>query len=252
MLRIKQGKKDKDNLAGFKQLEILSDKYVLKSSENYKGLSYSDLTIRWQRWLLSENPDDHQHGDIIFLRGSIGHHDNKKFFFESSVCVREGNGILVPIITTHYNIGEYYDGLQLKNEFQLRAAIREHVNAAGPFWAVMEIENNNSVVKLVPNIESYRVESMPFELDVSKNNPFLDKMDEPNYPGSYIAIVSGYFILLKNLPQSTYKIRFGGYGMDGFYTESLYKINVFSERSCVKDLSGLDFAPSLLSDKKVT
>ena len=30
---------------------------VPKSSQNYRGLSYSDLIVRWQRWLLSDNPE---------------------------------------------------------------------------------------------------------------------------------------------------------------------------------------------------
>ena len=118
---------------------------------------------------------------------------------------------------------------------------------AGPFWAILEMnESHTKVFKLVPNLDSFRVESMPFELNISEHNPFLDKMDEPNYPGKYTALVAGYFVLLRNLPVSSYRIRFGGYGMDGFYTESLYEINITPKNMTVKDISGPNFTPNNL------
>ena len=43
---------------------------------------------------------------------------------------------------------------------------------------------------------------MLFELNISKNNPFLDKMDEPNIPGTCMAMVAGYFVFLYRLPPS--------------------------------------------------
>ena len=92
---------------------------------------------------------------------------------------------------------------------------------------------------------------MPFELNISKTNPFLNKMDEPNYPGKYTAIVSGYFVLIHDLPPLSYRIRFGGYGMDDFYTDSLYEINITQKNVITKDFSGPKFSAShLLMEKK--
>ena len=234
------------------KLKVLADKYIVKSWENYRGLSYGDMIIRWQRWLLSDNPDQHQHGDILFLRGSIGYHRHSSKYFESSIEICEGIPILVPIVTTHYNLGERYKGLLIQDEFSLRRAVKEHVDSAGPFWAILEMnESHTKVFKLVPNLESFRVESMLFELNISEHNPFLDKMDEPNYPGKYTAMVAGYFVLLRDLPASSYRIRFGGYGMDGFYTDSLYEIKIKSTNMPIKDISGQKFLTNdLLNEKK--
>jgi len=234
-----------------KKLRILDDKYIVKISENYKGLSYSDIIITWQRWLLSDNPDEGQYGDILFLRGNIGYHQSISNYLESSNAIPEGMAILVPIVTTYYTMGDSYKGLVINNEFYLRRAVREHVDAAGPFWATLEKKDRNyNAFKLVPNLESFRVSSMPFELDISKENPFLDKMDEPNYPGKYTALVSGYFVLLRDLPASSYKIRFGGYGMDNFYTESLYEIKILPKEKITKDVSGPNFTPNHLWREK--
>jgi hypothetical protein len=242
----------RNNLIRGKGLQVLDEKYVVKTSENYRGLSYADIIVTWQRWLLSQNPDEHQYGDIFFLRGNLGYYHSNSDYLKCFIEISEGMSILVPIVTTHFTIGESYNGTIINNEFYLRKAVREHVDAAGPFWATLEkMGKNHKIFKLVPNLESFRIESMPFELDVSKENPFLDKMDEPNYPGKYTALVSGYFVLLRDLPVSSYRIRFGGYGMYNFYTDSLYEINIISKDRAGKDLSSSSFTGNhLLRQKK--
>jgi len=235
-------------------MKVLAEKYVVKTSENYRGLSYCDIITTWQRWLLSEDPDQNQYGDILFLRGSVGYHKDSSKFFQSSFEILQGTAILVPIITTHYNLGETYRGRTIRNERQLRKAVREHVNAAGPIWSTLEMKYARPMtVRIVSDMELFRVESMPFELNISEKNPFLNKMDEPNYPGKHTALVSGYFILLRDLPPLSYRIRFGGYGMDGFYTESLYGIEIQSGKKKIEDLSGRNFTPlHLMQEKKKT
>jgi hypothetical protein len=156
-------------------------------------------------------------------------------------------GILVPIVTTHYTFGDSYKGLIINDEYYLRKAVREHVDAAGPFWATLEkLGTNYKVFRLVSNLELFRVESPLFELDVSEVNPFLDKMDEPIYPGKHTALVSGYFVILRDLPTGSYRIRFGGYGMDNFYTDSLYDVNIISKEKITNDISGSTFTPDYL------
>jgi hypothetical protein len=232
-----------------KRLGVLDNKYIVKTSENYKGLSYSDIIIRWQRWLLSDRPDQHQFGDILFLRGSVGYHRSSSSYLHTSVVIPEEIPILVPVVTTLYNIGERYKGQLIKDEFYLRKAVREHVDAAGPFWATLSI-NDGRVLRLVQNLAEFRVESMLFKLKVSEQNPFLDRMDERIFPGEYTSLVAGYFILLRDLPTSSYKIRFGGYGMDRFYTESLYEIQIISRKLSAKDISGPTFTPDHLATEK--
>jgi hypothetical protein len=235
--------------ASLAKLEVLADKYFVKPSENYKGLSYGDLTSSWLRWLLSDVPDQYDYGDILFLRGSIGHHNSISNYLKSSVMIPQGVAILVPIVTTHFFMGDRYNGITISEDVTLRKAVREHVDAAGPFWATLEIDNKK-VVKLVPTLDSFRIESPVFELQVSEKNPFLELMDEPNSPGVHKALVGGYFVLLHNLPVGTYRIRFGGYGMDKFYTESLYKIDIMAKKIVDNDVSGPEYTPKHLQHEK--
>jgi hypothetical protein len=234
------------------KLNTLSDKYVVGVSENYRGLSYSNIVAMWQRWLMSDNPDHHPYGDILFLRGSVGYHRSNSTYLHSCIDIPQGIAVLVPIVTTHFNMGEEYEGISISDEFYLKKAVREHIDAAGPFWATLEMGYSRpKVVKLVQNLESFRVETSLFDLNISEKNPFLDKMDGPNFPGKHIALVGGYFVLLHNLPPLSYKIRFGGYGMNGFYTESLYDINIRHKAISLRDVSGPNFTPQhLLLEEK--
>ena len=67
----------------------------LKSSQNYRGLSYSDLIVRWQRWLLSDNPDQNfVDSDILFLRGNVKVITNPDLnYLQSYVEIDEGTSI---------------------------------------------------------------------------------------------------------------------------------------------------------------
>ena len=113
--------------------KVLLDKYVVKPSENYMGLSYSDIITTWQRWLLGDNPDERQFGDILFLRGNIGYHKSRSTFLQSRIKIPEGVAILVPVVTTHFNMGENYNGLIIEDELSLRKAVREHVDQPDHF-----------------------------------------------------------------------------------------------------------------------
>jgi hypothetical protein len=180
------------------KIDILDQKYVLQPWENYRGLSYGELVARWHNWLMSENPDNYNFTDILYLRGNIGYHDKMDYFyFKNNVVISQETAILIPVVTTLINYGDYHEGKLVNDEFFLRQAVYEHVNAAGPFWATLEIfdDSNKTLKKIVPDLEIFRVESPLFHLNISPQNPFLHKMDEPVLPGIHTALGAGYFIL---------------------------------------------------------
>jgi hypothetical protein len=235
--------------------KVLDQKFVLKPWENYRGISYGELLVRWSNWLVSDNPDKYVDTDMLYLRGNLGYQDNQNTFYSrSNVQIREGTAILVPIVTTLYSFGDSYDGQLISDEFYLRKAVREHVDAAGPFWATIEgaSHQSGSPKKLVPNLSLYRMESPLFQLNISKLNPFLNKLDEPMYPGTHTSLASGYFILLRDLIPSKYAIRFGGKGMGNFFTDALYEIVITKKDKIRKDISGQNKTPSaLLKEKRI-
>ena len=246
--------KSEDNLQFDENVDILDQKYVLQPSENFRGISYGDMIARWHSWLMSANPDNYNFGDILFMRGSIGYHDRKDvYYFKPNVVISEGTAILIPVVTTIFNYGDSDQGKQINDELSLRQAIKDHVNAAGPFWATLEEINNSTKLlkKIVCNLELFRVESPIFQLVISPKNPFLNKMYEPLFPGSHTALGSGYFLLLHNLLPGKYRIRFGGNGMYNFYTDALYEITITDRHKVKKDISGQNTSPSMLEDHKI-
>lgn len=234
-------------------IDILDQKYVLQPWENYRGLSYGELVVRWHNWLMSKDPDNYNSTDILFLRGNIGYHDKRdSFYFKTNVVISQETAILIPVVTTLINYGDYHEGKVINDEFYLRQAVHDHVNAAGPFWATLEVIDNStiSLKKIVPDLELFRVESPLFQINISHLNPFLNKMDEPVFPGIYTALGSGYFILLYNLIPSKYRIRFGGKGMYDFYTDAMYDITITDPQKIKKDISGYNTSPSALQGNK--
>ena len=55
-------------------------------------------------------------------------------------------------------------------------------------------------------------------------------MDIPIIPGLYDTVAVGFFILIRSLPPSTYRINFGGQGIGEYHTNSLYDIVVQGRR----------------------
>jgi hypothetical protein len=222
-------------------MDILDKTYVLSPSDNYRGLPYGEFIVRWNRWLMSENPDEYRIQDFLFFRGNIGHHtDANSLYRAPRIEVEEGTAIFIPVITTLYSIGDSYNGSVLTDEERLRRALYEHVNAAGPFWATIQFMNNTDqpTQRIVKNLEYFRFESPLFNLKISDKNPFLTKMDVSISPGEYTSLAGGYFILIKNLPPSMYRFRFGGKGLGKFHTDSLYEVNLLpKKRTGPKDLS---------------
>ena len=243
-----------DSLQNVQKIDILDQKYVLQPWENYRGLSYGDLVARWHSWLMCDNPDNYNSDDMLFMRGNIGYHNKRDtFYFKTNVVIPQGTAILIPVVTTLINYGDYHEGKQINDEFSLRQAVHDHVNAAGPFWATLEeIDGSNKFLKkIVPDLELFRVESPIFQLNISRQNPFLHRMDEPVLPGTYTALGSGYFVLLHDLIPSKYRIRFGGKGMYDFYTDAMYEITISDIEKIKKDISGQNTSPSELQENKI-
>lgn len=234
-------------------LKILESNFVLSPVDNYRGIPYGELVIRWTRWLMGASPDDCQEGGLLFLRGNIGHHTEPGSFYRGhKMEVGQGTAILIPIITTFFRIGDSHEGAVIEDEELLKHALCAHIDAAGPFWATIKILNipGQPTKKIVKNLEDFRFETTLFSLTVSEKNPFLNNMDVPVIPGTHTALSGGYFVLLKDLPHWQFRIRFGGKGFGNFFTDSLYEININARLPSVsKDLSGIQTSPDRLIQK---
>jgi hypothetical protein len=218
---------------------------ILPHWRTFKGLSYGQWAAIWTNWFLSKDVDFYKGGDILFLRG----HVNYKPVSEVKDAIRyqdpdswldmtgqrqlkifEGTAIFIPITVSYNAIGCKFEGEIIEDEIQLRNVVNVDVDHVRSLYATIKSNKSSKSVNLVPNLESYRVESPLFKLQVPRNSALNDLVDEPLTPGSYDAVTAGYFVLLKQLPPAYYNIVFGSEGPGDYSTRSVYDIAVYPDK----------------------
>jgi hypothetical protein len=219
---------------------------ILLPSETFRGMSYGDWIAAWHQWLLSDNPT-YRGEDILFLRGNVDYRsvgdkeDGPRYLNPKAVykrtkengedngeTIHEGTAILIPILTSHFYIGEFYNGRKITSIPDLRYVTNKDTNG-GSIWATI-MKKGNKITKIVSDLKEYRFESPLYFLSIPKNSKLRTKLDYPPNPGSYHAITVGYFVLIKSLSSGTYRFRFGGSNGSAYHTNSLYDIDVLKKR----------------------
>src|SRR5438093_5244044 len=240
--------------------DILSDAIIFHMNfkvlypwETFKGMSYGDWSAVWTNWLLSEEVDTYCGQDILFLRGNIDYrpiggiiggviHQASDSFLnrtgDKGFKVLDGTSVLIPITVAYYIIGDYFNGNIIENEIKLRDALNSDFNFIRSIWAVIKKSSSKKWEKIVSNLTSFKMESPLFQLRVPTNSILNQLQDEPLKPGTYYAVIGGYFLLIKKLPKSKYCISFGAEGPGEYSTRSIYDIEVYSAASRItKDVS---------------
>ena len=226
---------------------------VLKPWETFKGMSYGDWSAVWTNWLLSNEVDSYKGEDILFLRGNIDYkptssspgalrHQESDSFLDKTgdkgYKVIEGTAVLIPVTVVYSTIGENFDGKIIETELELRRGLNSDFNLIRTIWAAIKKINCKKSYKIVPKITSYKIESPLFQLRVPSNSILNEFQDEPLKPGTYNSVVGGYFLLVKSLPQSKYRVSFGAEGPGEYSTRSVYDIEVYSRTPRItKDIS---------------
>ena len=142
----------------------------------------------------------------------------------------EGTSILIPVIVSMFSMDDIYEGIKLKTPHQLRYTANIDIDRGGSMWATIMRKGERHAYKIVNNIRDYRVATPLFKFIIPDNSLLMDKADVPVRPGIYDAVTVGFFLLIKSLFPSTYRINFGGKGMGAYYTNSLYDITVQGKR----------------------
>lgn len=218
---------------------------VVPPSQNYRGMSYGEWAIEWDRWLMSEDPDRKIRKDILFLRGHLDYKpvssgfNVPRFMNFNSFLDRTGEkgekifrntAVLVPLLTARYSLGDIYDGKRIDCETQLRDAINKDTDESLRAWAVIQQLNSKKPRKIVPDINGFRIESRLYKLQIPAKSKLRNKMECTAHPGVYDSIIGGYFVIIKSLPEGRFRITFGGEGRGRYSTCSIYDISVNSER----------------------
>lgn len=225
---------------------------VVRPNEIFGGMSYGEWAAEWNKWLFSEDPDTYDGGNILFLRGNVDYkpisksrnsprHIDRRSVLDKTgskaESIFEGIAIFVPVLTTVLFIGDNYEGKILRNDLDLRRFVNKDTDDTRKMWAAIKRKGDNDAHILVDNLEDYRFESPLFKLTVPKGSLLRERMEFTIKPGTYDAITAGYFIMIKSLPPSYYRINFGGEGMGIYATNAVYDIEVVQSQRPSRDAS---------------
>lgn len=236
--------------SNLKGLKIADPHYV------FRGMTYGQWSgVRWNQ-VFSAQPDDfYDEGrGIIFLRGStgIGHlvedDPNGRSAQSSNIYsaqtaqsrlkLPEGTAVFVPVVSSLFVIGDEYRGAVMKDEIATRFTARTDTVHGGDIWARIKVNFDGKYRNLVKDLNYFYTESPLFSLRVSERNPFKDKIDVPIKAGNYFGVTVGISVIVSYLPPNkTYRLEFGGEGVGGYFSNSVYDIEVIPHKSQLNDIS---------------
>jgi hypothetical protein len=226
---------------------------IVPPNENFRGMSYGEWAAEWNKWLFSEDPDTYDGGNLLFLRGNVDYRpvgnqpDSPRYVDSEAIydktgknkeTIIEGTAVFIPILTSVLFLSDNYEGKIIKDEQELRYFINKDTDNTGEIWAAIKRKGEKNPIKLVKNLKQYRFESPLFKIKVSPNSLLRNKMEIAVKPGVYDGITAGYYIMIKSLPPSTYRLIFGGTGVGVYRTNSVYDIDIIKkEKERTKDTS---------------
>jgi len=230
---------------------VATDYDVMGPSENYLGLSYSDLMQDWYDWLYSDDPDSRNDPQLFYLRGNVmgEKYDAAAYSLRSSTTAvvedlrtvqdrTELKGITITIDTalffsvydTLLVVDDVYKGKRLETTNDLRVSGREDFNHVSAIWATIRKKGGTGWARptaIVPVLMDFYSESAPFILAASAGNEIKR---EPKWylagPKQYTGVALGVFLLIKFKKTGTYRIDFGGISPGDYFTRSIYDVTV--------------------------
>ena len=228
---------------------------IVPVNENFRGMSYGDWAAVWTRWLFSEDPSAYYGDQIIFLRGNVNYEPAggvvgaPRHFDASCIYDRTGHkgetiyeqtALFIPIITVTNILGTTFEGTVMDNEIDLRSFANTDINGSREIWGTIR-RRGGTTQRIARDLQNFRIESPIFRLRISPSSPLIDKMEGgPLIPGVYDALTAGYFLIVRSLPPSRYRIPFGGRGYGTYVTNAAYDITVKGIRPrCTTDMSGV-------------
>jgi hypothetical protein len=233
----------------------------LKPNERYRGRSYPEWIEEWSNLLVSSSPDYQNGVDMLFLRGNLDYEADKsgvryvkpgKFFDRTGslgLTIYKNTALFIPVMSSMYSINDAYESAQLLDEEDLRNAVRNDISQGGKMWLRFKESGSDYKSVLGKNkLEEYYFETAVFTLRVSNQSPLIDKFETAFSPGEYETVQGGYFVILKDLAEGTYRFDFGGFGRGFYYTAAICDITVKGEsRNLVDDVSQEEL-PKLIGD----
>ena len=202
---------------------------VVDPHANYLGLPYGEWVRNWVNWLIRPDPDQHNNGPVVYLRGldfkestaygSFIRLENERIFMSRN------QALLCPLMACwidvkHHPAAEDHDK-------RLSKAYELVINGDHPPDSRQFSINGEP---FPGKLDEYLVASPEFKLHVpspSYGSTLGQLLDIPMViEGDWDCVVVGYFVLIKPTTQNKYYIASNASAEDGYHTETLVEVDV--------------------------
>jgi hypothetical protein len=252
----------------FADLNLGQNYTVLDPRNLYLGRSYSDYAADWFNWFLSSNADNRNSGPVVFLRSkSIPDRETQSYDLEVSektttaassydapnLYVNEPNirvgidkleifsdqAVFVPIIVAYD-----YSNLSYKDWAYLQEYCGITIDNGDNPPDLIQLTINNNTIELPgeekKNFSDFRI-ATPIFTAVVPEAPYGTSLKDflespPLSPGSYPAMITGYFVMLKFEPGNYWIHSWASAGREvrgPYFSELLYQIDVITRPTSV-------------------
>jgi hypothetical protein len=217
---------------------------ILQPNGTFRGMTYSGYLREWLIALHSDAPNFRgYHAEICYLYGNYsftydrdtGTRRQREAFQNNAIntddeifrgsTIWSDTAIFVPVMTSFYCIGENYYGNTLQTVADLHFVCRRDLDEGGPNWCTLQ-RNGCDIIDLINEVHYY--ESPSFKLTVTENSPFRQRIEIPIEPGTYVAFVAAYAIMLNTsndpnawLTPGYYRLQYGGNGRLSYRSDSV-------------------------------
>lgn len=235
---------------------------VVEPDKLYRGKSYSDLISDWFNWFFSEDADDHNSGPVVFLRSfkapseaimeqpgetkadsqyAMYRNDPNVMVGDEKLEMFNDQALFFPAMLSYWVATEPYmdDGkmrayTRTENDTSDNPPDASQITITYVTDTETKIEDSDiEPIVIVGKMSDYRIETQIFTVVIpesSQNSSFKDFIQNPLPPGSFPAVVDGYFYLLRGLQKGHYYIHSLSRGKSDqrgdYYAEFLYHIVV--------------------------
>lgn len=211
---------------------------LVKPCESYLGLSYSSWVQKWFQWLVGPDPDSHNNGDVVFLRGIDSTLRNGRYFFylkfgQNRLRISENQALFLPLVS--YSADEKNEPNCDTAQKRLTLVMRLMQYGDNPPKNNQATINGKPITDLDDSytLKDYQFISSDFDLDVpdptdeSYGTLLGPKMDTPLInPGISKCVVGAYAMIIKGLQQGRYLINSYANGELGYFTRTCVEIEV--------------------------
>jgi hypothetical protein len=224
---------------------------LIDPSSSYKGKSYSEWVADWVNWFFGKAPDRNNGGPVVFLKQfpsltvtrltaeqdsedtpSIEKNDPNVMIGENRLEIFSDQAVLFPAIMAYWAASDPTDTEEI-----LRRRVRSDLdNGDNPPKTSQISINGDPIYKAADEkkMSEHRVETSLFPLVISESEygeTYKDYVEYPLAPGSYSAVASGYYFMLKDFEAGKqYIIHSRARGRTTergeYYAELLYQIVV--------------------------